>query len=60
MDRRSWLWRRKSTEKSPADTETSASASASSASERFTDEQVRGSSWPFFSTYQKTHTTDVS
>jgi hypothetical protein len=37
MDRRSWLWRRKSTDKSPAETETS----ASSASERITDEQVR-------------------
>jgi hypothetical protein len=36
MDRRSWLWRRKSPDKSSAETETS----ASSASERFTDEQV--------------------
>ncbi|WVZ66036.1 hypothetical protein U9M48_015313 [Paspalum notatum var. saurae] len=36
MDRRSWLWRRKSTDKSPAETETS----ASSASERLTDEQL--------------------
>ncbi|XP_062190327.1 filament-like plant protein 3 [Phragmites australis] len=35
MDRRSWLWRRKSADKNPAETETS----ASSASERFTDEQ---------------------
>lgn len=34
MDRRSWLWRRKSTDKSPGETETSAS-------EKITDEQVR-------------------
>lgn len=39
MDRRSWLWRRKSTDKSSAETETT---TASSASERFTDEQVSG------------------
>ncbi|TKW34901.1 hypothetical protein SEVIR_2G336900v4 [Setaria viridis] len=44
MDRRSWLWRRKSTDKSPADTETS--ASASSASERLTDEQDTAKSSP--------------
>ncbi|CAN6168214.1 unnamed protein product [Urochloa humidicola] len=42
MDRRSWLWRRKSTDKSPAETETS----ASSASERFTDEQDTAKSSP--------------
>ncbi|KAK3127114.1 hypothetical protein QOZ80_7AG0568500 [Eleusine coracana subsp. coracana] len=42
MDRRSWLWRRKSTDKSSAETETS----ASSASERFTDEQDTARSSP--------------
>uniref|UniRef100_A0A0A9CSN7 Filament-like plant protein 3 n=1 Tax=Arundo donax TaxID=35708 RepID=A0A0A9CSN7_ARUDO len=42
MDRRSWLWRRKSVDKSPAETETS----ASSASERFTDEQDTAKSSP--------------
>ncbi|KAL6656580.1 hypothetical protein ACP70R_004360 [Stipagrostis hirtigluma subsp. patula] len=42
MDRRSWLWRRKSTDKSPAETETS----ASSASERLTDEQDTTKSSP--------------
>ncbi|CAL5072559.1 unnamed protein product [Urochloa decumbens] len=42
MDRRSWLWRRKSTDKSPADTETS----ASSASDRLTDEQDTAKSSP--------------
>ncbi|KAB1210477.1 Filament-like plant protein 3 [Morella rubra] len=38
MDRRSWLWRRKSSEKSPGDTESS--GSISSHSERFSEEQV--------------------
>ncbi|GAB4835517.1 hypothetical protein Ancab_000426 [Ancistrocladus abbreviatus] len=38
MDRRSWLWRRKSSEKSPGDTESS--GSVSSHSERLSDEQV--------------------
>ncbi|EEF36978.1 conserved hypothetical protein [Ricinus communis] len=38
MDRRSWLWRRKSSDKSPA--ETDSSGSFSSYSERFTDDQV--------------------
>uniref|UniRef100_A0A7N0U2H6 Filament-like plant protein 3 n=1 Tax=Kalanchoe fedtschenkoi TaxID=63787 RepID=A0A7N0U2H6_KALFE len=38
MDRRSWLWRRKSSEKSPGETESS--GSISSHSERFSDEQV--------------------
>ncbi|KAK7399340.1 hypothetical protein VNO78_10522 [Psophocarpus tetragonolobus] len=38
MDRRSWLWRRKSSEKSPGETESS--GSISSLSERFSDEQV--------------------
>ncbi|CAL5083139.1 unnamed protein product [Urochloa decumbens] len=42
MDRRSWLWRRKSTDKSPAETETS----ASSASDRLTDEQDTAKSSP--------------
>ncbi|KAL6840685.1 hypothetical protein ACP4OV_029549 [Aristida adscensionis] len=42
MERRSWLWRRKSTEKSPAETDTS----ASSASERLTDEQDTAKSSP--------------
>lgn len=37
MDRRSWLWRRKSSEKSPGETESS--GSISSHSERFSDEQ---------------------
>lgn len=36
MDRRSWLWRRKSSEKSPGETE----SSGSSHSERFYDDQV--------------------
>lgn len=39
MDRRSWLWRRKSTDKSPAETDTSAS-------ERLTDEQDTAKSSP--------------
>nr|XP_029152967.1 filament-like plant protein isoform X1 [Arachis hypogaea]XP_029152968.1 filament-like plant protein isoform X1 [Arachis hypogaea]XP_029152969.1 filament-like plant protein isoform X1 [Arachis hypogaea]XP_029152970.1 filament-like plant protein isoform X1 [Arachis hypogaea]XP_029152971.1 filament-like plant protein isoform X1 [Arachis hypogaea]XP_029152972.1 filament-like plant protein isoform X1 [Arachis hypogaea]XP_029152973.1 filament-like plant protein isoform X1 [Arachis hypogaea] len=38
MDRRSWLWRRKSSEKSPGETESS--GSISSLSERFFDDQV--------------------
>ncbi|KAI5582532.1 hypothetical protein BDE02_07G092200 [Populus trichocarpa] len=38
MDRRSWLWRRKSSEKSPG--ETDSSGSISSRSERFSDDQV--------------------
>ncbi|TKY73781.1 Filament plant protein 3 [Spatholobus suberectus] len=38
MDRRSWLWRRKSSEKSPGETESS--GSVSSHSERFSDDQV--------------------
>ncbi|KAL6007668.1 hypothetical protein ACLOJK_033169 [Asimina triloba] len=37
MERRSWLWRRKSSEKSPGETESS--GSLSSLSERFSDEQ---------------------
>ncbi|KAK6923504.1 Filament-like plant protein [Dillenia turbinata] len=39
MDRRSWLWRRKSSEKSPAETESSA-GSISSHSERFSDDHA--------------------
>ncbi|XWS44633.1 hypothetical protein CRYUN_Cryun15aG0064900 [Craigia yunnanensis] len=39
MDRRSWLWRRKSTERSPGETDSSG-GSISSHSERFFDEQV--------------------
>lgn len=39
MDRRSWLWRRKSSEKSPGETESSI-GSISSHSERFSDDQV--------------------
>ncbi|KAI7743544.1 hypothetical protein M8C21_000743, partial [Ambrosia artemisiifolia] len=39
MDRRSWLWRRKSSEKSPGETESSA-GSMSSHSERFSDDQL--------------------
>ncbi|EOX92710.1 hypothetical protein QUC31_003780 [Theobroma cacao] len=39
MDRRSWLWRRKSTEKSPGETDSSG-GSISSYSERFSDEQA--------------------
>ncbi|KAJ1387787.1 Filament-like plant protein [Sesbania bispinosa] len=38
MDRRSWLWRRKSSDKSPGETESS--GSISSLSERFSDDQV--------------------
>ncbi|XP_057416646.1 filament-like plant protein 3 [Lotus japonicus] len=38
MDRRSWLWRRKSSEKSPGETESS--GSMSSLSERFSDDQT--------------------
>ncbi|KAL1832243.1 hypothetical protein ACET3Z_001894 [Daucus carota] len=38
MDRRSWLWRRKSSDKSPGETESS--GSMSSHSERFSDEQA--------------------
>lgn len=36
MERRSWLWRRKSSEKSPGETESSGSVSSG----RFSDEQV--------------------
>lgn len=39
MDRRSWLWRRKSSEKSPGETESSG-GSISSHSERFSDDQI--------------------
>ncbi|KVH89681.1 Protein of unknown function DUF869, plant [Cynara cardunculus var. scolymus] len=39
MDRRSWLWRRKSSEKSPGETESSG-GSVSSHSERFSDDQA--------------------
>jgi len=41
MDRRSWLWRRKSSLKSPGETESS--GSMSSPSERFYDDQVAAS-----------------
>lgn len=41
MDRRSWLWRRKSSEKTPGDTEST--GSISSPSERFSDEQLNSS-----------------
>ncbi|XVF60982.1 hypothetical protein PTKIN_Ptkin08bG0091300 [Pterospermum kingtungense] len=40
MDRRSWLWRRKSTEKSPGETDSSGGGSISSHSERFCDDQA--------------------
>lgn len=44
MDRRSWLWRRKSSDKSPGETESSGSGSGSvsisSPSERFSDDQL--------------------
>ncbi|XP_058186518.1 filament-like plant protein 3 isoform X1 [Rhododendron vialii] len=40
MDRRSWLWRRKSSEKIPGGGETESSGSLSSHSERFSDDQV--------------------
>ncbi|KAI8535560.1 hypothetical protein RHMOL_Rhmol10G0183800 [Rhododendron molle] len=40
MDRRSWLWRRKSSEKIPGGGETESSGSVSSHSERFSDDQV--------------------
>ncbi|KAI3814377.1 hypothetical protein L1987_19130 [Smallanthus sonchifolius] len=39
MDRRSWLWRRKLSEKSPGETESSG-GSISSHSERFSDDQI--------------------
>ncbi|XP_015695140.2 filament-like plant protein [Oryza brachyantha] len=42
MDRRSWLWRRRSSEKSPAETE----SSVSSPSERLSDEQDTAKSSP--------------
>lgn len=38
MDRRSWLWKRKSSEKSPSESESS--GSLSSHSERYSDDQV--------------------
>ncbi|XP_010243856.1 PREDICTED: filament-like plant protein [Nelumbo nucifera] len=41
MDRRSWLWRRKSSEKSPGETESS--GSISSHSERYSDDQLEAS-----------------
>ncbi|KAE8662817.1 Filament-like plant protein [Hibiscus syriacus] len=40
MDRRSWLWRRKSSEKSPGETDSTSAGSISSHSERFSDEQA--------------------
>ncbi|KAK8479158.1 hypothetical protein V6N11_025560 [Hibiscus sabdariffa] len=40
MDRRSWLWRRKSSEKSPGETDSTSACSISSHSERFSDEQA--------------------
>ncbi|KAE8718558.1 CBS / octicosapeptide/Phox/Bemp1 (PB1) domains-containing protein isoform 1 [Hibiscus syriacus] len=40
MDRRSWLWRRKSSENSPAETDSTSAGSISSHSERFWDEQA--------------------
>ncbi|XP_059284050.1 filament-like plant protein 3 [Lycium ferocissimum] len=40
MDRRSWLWRRKSSEKSPSGETESSAGSISSLSERFSDDQV--------------------
>ncbi|CAN4115583.1 unnamed protein product [Withania somnifera] len=40
MDRRSWLWRRKSSEKSPSGETESSVGSISSHSERFSDDQV--------------------
>ncbi|KAJ1703221.1 hypothetical protein LUZ63_003000 [Rhynchospora breviuscula] len=45
MERRSWLWRKKPTEKSTGETESSGSASSISPSERCSDEQevLRGS-----------------
>ncbi|XP_023761356.1 filament-like plant protein 3 [Lactuca sativa] len=39
MDRRSWLWRKKSSERSPGETESSV-GSISSHSERFSDDQI--------------------
>ncbi|XP_043721921.1 filament-like plant protein [Telopea speciosissima] len=42
MDRRSWLWRRKASEKSPGETESS--GSISSHSERFSDDQSQDTS----------------
>lgn len=55
MDRRSWLWRRKSSEKSPGETESS--GSVSSYSERYSDDKVLsagsfGSSVLLFSIFQ--------
>lgn len=38
MEKRKWLWKRKSSEKSPGETESS--GSISSHSERFSDDQV--------------------
>lgn len=46
MDRRSWLWRRKSSEKSPGETEST--GSVSSHSERFSDDQVTLFAMPLF------------
>lgn len=40
MEKRKWLWKRKSSDKSPGETESS--GSLSSYSERFSDEQVNG------------------
>ncbi|OVA11470.1 Filament-like plant protein [Macleaya cordata] len=44
MDRRSWLWRRKSSEKSPGETESS--GSISSHSERYSDDQEQSKASP--------------
>ncbi|XP_042495194.1 filament-like plant protein isoform X2 [Macadamia integrifolia] len=58
MDRRSWLWRRKNSEKSPGETESS--GSISSHSERLSDEQDTSRGSPNHSTQSPEVTSKVS
>ncbi|KAM0939958.1 putative filament-like plant protein [Dioscorea sansibarensis] len=58
MDRRSWLWRRKSSEKSPGETESS--GSVSSLSERFSDDHEASRASPNTASPSFGHSPDVS
>lgn len=57
MDRRSWLWRRKSSEKSPGETESSGSFSSL---ERFSDDQEVSRSSPVSASPNNAQSPDVS
>lgn len=58
MDRRSWLWRRKSSEKSPGETESS--GSVSSLSERFSDDQDASRASPVNTSPNNAQSPDVT